>query len=87
VDVGRCVLQLGQEEAPVREVPTASVLTLSRPSESHKNSRPVCWQCGGTVHLRKECPRRPAKDVVDKRDWRRYCATGERGNASRQMAE
>jgi hypothetical protein len=25
--------------------------------------------------------------VADKRDWRRDCATGGRGNANRQMAE
>jgi hypothetical protein len=54
-DVGRHVLRLGQEEVPVREAPAASVLTWSRPTESHRNWRPVCWQCGGIDHLRKEC--------------------------------
>jgi hypothetical protein len=87
VDVGHNVLRLGQEEMPVREAPTASVLTRSRSTESHRNRQPVCWQCGGTDHLRRECSRRTAKDVANKRDWRRDCATGERGKASRQMAE
>jgi hypothetical protein len=32
----------------VREAPSASVLTQSRPTEIHRNRRPVCWQCGGT---------------------------------------
>jgi hypothetical protein len=67
VDVGCHVLRLGQE-VPAREAPTASVLTQLRPTESHRNRRPVCWQCGGTSHLRKECPQRPAKEVVNKRD-------------------
>jgi hypothetical protein len=39
---------------PVREAPTASVLTRSRPTESHRNRRQVCWQCGGTGPLRRE---------------------------------
>jgi hypothetical protein len=38
----------------VREAPTASVLTRSMPTESHRNRRQVCWQCGGTCHLRRE---------------------------------
>jgi hypothetical protein len=38
----------------VREAPTASVLTRSRPTWSHRNRRPVCWKCGGTGHLRRE---------------------------------
>jgi hypothetical protein len=38
----------------VREAPTASVLTRSRPTESHSNRQQVCWQCGGTCHLRRE---------------------------------
>jgi hypothetical protein len=78
----RHVPRLGPEEVPVREAPTASVLTLSRPTESHMNRRLVCWQCGDAGHLRKECPRRPAKEVVDKRDWRRTArrnASGVRG--------
>jgi hypothetical protein len=54
VDVGRHVLRLGQEEVPVREAPTASALTRSRPNESRRNRRPVRWQCGGTGHLRRE---------------------------------
>jgi hypothetical protein len=58
---------------PVREASTASVLKRSRPTESRRNSRPVCWQCGGTGYLRRDCPRRTAKDVADKRDWRRLC--------------
>jgi hypothetical protein len=44
----------GQDEVSVREAPTASVLTLSRPAESHRNRRQLCWQCGGTCHLRRE---------------------------------
>jgi hypothetical protein len=87
VDVGRHVLRLGKKEVPVREAPIASVLTRSRPTESYRKRRPVCWQCDGNGHLTKECPRRPAKEVVDKRDWRRDCATGGRGNVSRLMAE
>jgi hypothetical protein len=86
VVVVRHVLQLGQEEVSVREAPTASVLALSRPTKSHRNRRPVCWQCSGTGHLRRECPQRPAKEVVVKRYWRRGCAAGERDNASRQVA-
>jgi hypothetical protein len=70
----------------VREAPTALVSTRSRPTESHRNRRPVCWQCGGTGHLRKECPWRPAKEVADKRDWRTHCAAGGRDNASRHVA-
>jgi hypothetical protein len=66
VDVGRHVLRLGQEEAPVR----ALVLTRSRPTDSHRNWRPVCWQCGSTGHLGRECSRRTAKNVADKRNWR-----------------
>jgi hypothetical protein len=42
----------GQDEVPVREAPTASALTRSRPTESHRNRRQLCWQCGGTCHLR-----------------------------------
>jgi hypothetical protein len=86
VDVGRHMLRLDQEEVPVREAPTASVLTRSRPTESHRKRRPICWQCGGTGHLRRESPRRPAKEVVDKRDWRRDCGSGARENACRQVA-
>jgi hypothetical protein len=87
VDVGCHVLRLGTEELPAREAPTASVLTRSRPTESHRNRRPACWQCDDTGHLTKVCPCRPAKEVVGKRDWTMDYATGERGNASRQMAE
>jgi hypothetical protein len=39
---------------PVREAPTASVLTRSRPTSSHRNRRPVCWKCGGTGHIRRD---------------------------------
>jgi hypothetical protein len=39
VDVGRHVLRLGQDELPVREAPKASVLTRSRPTESHRKWR------------------------------------------------
>jgi hypothetical protein len=85
-DVGRHVLRLGQEEVPVREAPTASMLTRSRPTESSRNRRPVHWQCGGTGHLRGMCSQSTAKNVVYKPDWKRDCATGGRGNASRQMA-
>jgi hypothetical protein len=44
----------GQDEVSVREAPTASVLTRSRPAESHRNRWQLCWQCGGTCHLRRE---------------------------------
>jgi hypothetical protein len=47
-----------QDEASVRETPTASVLTQSRPAESHRNRRQLCWQCGGICHLRREGLRR-----------------------------
>jgi hypothetical protein len=39
---------------PVREAPTASALTQSRPAESHRKRRPVCWQSSGTGNLRRE---------------------------------
>jgi hypothetical protein len=41
----------GQDVVSVREEPTASVLTRSRPAESHGNRQQLCWQCGGTCHL------------------------------------
>jgi hypothetical protein len=44
----------GQDEVSMRESPTASVLTRSRPTKSHRNTQQVCWQCGGTGHLRRE---------------------------------
>jgi hypothetical protein len=87
VDMGRRVLRLGQDEVPVREAPTASVLKRTRPTENRRNGRPVCWQCGRTGHLWRECPRGPAKETVDRSDWRRDCATGWRSEARRQMAE
>jgi predicted aspartyl protease len=87
VDVGRRVIRLGRDEVLVREVPTASVLKWTRPIESRRNGRPVCWKYGRTGHLWRECPRRPAKEVVGKCDWRKDCATGGRGEARRQMAE
>jgi hypothetical protein len=55
----------------VREAPTASVLKRMLPTENRRNGRPVGWQCGRTSHFWRECPRGPAKDIVDKRDWRR----------------
>jgi hypothetical protein len=70
VDVGRRVIRLGQEEVPVREAPTASLLTRSRPTEGHRNRRPVCWQCSGAGYFRKRCSRRTARNVADKHDWR-----------------
>jgi predicted aspartyl protease len=42
VDIGRRVLRLGQDEVPVRETPTASVLRRTRPTENRRNWRPVC---------------------------------------------
>jgi hypothetical protein len=87
VDIGLCVLRLGRDEVPVREAHTASVLKRTRPTVNHRNWRPVCWQCGRTGHLWRECPRGPAKEAVDKSDWRRDCATGGRSEARRQMAE
>jgi hypothetical protein len=44
----------GQDEVPVREAPTASVLTRSIPTESHRNRRQLCWQCSGTGQLGRE---------------------------------
>jgi hypothetical protein len=44
-----------QDVVSVREEPTASVLTRSRPTESRRIRRQLCWQCGGTCHLRREC--------------------------------
>jgi hypothetical protein len=44
----------GQDVVSVREEPTASVLTRSSPTESHRNRRQLCWQCGGTCRLRIE---------------------------------
>jgi hypothetical protein len=38
----------------VREAPTASVLTRSRPTESHWNRRQLCWQCSVIGQLRRE---------------------------------
>jgi hypothetical protein len=82
-----CVTTGHGRNASERSAPTASVLTRSRPTESHRNRRPACWQCDDTGHLTKECPCRPAKEVVGKRDWTRDYATAERSNASRKMAE
>jgi hypothetical protein len=38
----------------------------------------VCWQCERTGHLWRGCPRGPAKETVDRSDWRRVCATDEK---------
>jgi hypothetical protein len=38
----------------------------------------VCWQCGRTGHLRRGCPRGPAKETVDRGDWSRDLATDEK---------
>jgi hypothetical protein len=85
VDIGRRVLRLGRDEVPVREVPTE--LKRTRPTENRRNGLPVCWQCGRTGHLWRECPRGPAKETADKSAWRRDCATRGRSEARRQMAE
>jgi predicted aspartyl protease len=66
VDIERRVLQLGRDEVPVREAPTESVLKWTRPTENRRNGRPVCWQCGRTGHLWRECPRGSAKETVDR---------------------
>jgi hypothetical protein len=87
VDIGRRVLRLGQDEVPVREAPTESELKRTRPTEDRRNGRPVCWQCERTGHLWIECTRGPAKETVNKSDWRRDCATGGRSEARMQMAE
>jgi len=71
VDVGRPVLQLVREEVPVREAPTASVRTRPPPTESRRNGRSLCCQCGGTGYLKGDSPWTPAKEVVDKHIWRR----------------
>jgi hypothetical protein len=78
VDIGRRVLRLGQDEVPVRETPTESMLKRARPTENRRNWRPVCWQCGRNGHLWRGCPRGPAKEAVDRSDWRRDCATDEK---------
>jgi hypothetical protein len=78
VDIGRRVLRLGQDEVPVREEPTASELKRTWPIENRRNWRPVCWQCGRTSHLWRGCPLGPAKETVDRSDWRRDCATDEK---------
>jgi predicted aspartyl protease len=78
VDIGRRVLRLGQDEVPVREAPTPSELKRARPSENRRKWRPECWQCGRTGHLWRGCPRGPAKEAVDRSNWRRYGATGKR---------
>jgi hypothetical protein len=83
VDIGRRVLRVGRDEVPVREAPTAAMLKRTRPTENRRNGWPVCWQCGRTGHLWRECPRGPAKETV----WRRDCATGGRSEARRQMAK
>jgi hypothetical protein len=44
MDAGRHVLRLGSEEVPVREAPTASVLTRPRLTESRGSGRTACWQ-------------------------------------------
>jgi hypothetical protein len=46
----------------------------------------VCWKCGRTDHLRRDCPQRPAKDAADKHNWRTDGAAEARYNASRQVA-
>jgi hypothetical protein len=78
VDIGRRVLRLDQDEVSVRETPTETVLKRTRPTENRRNWRPVCWQYGRTGHLWRGCPRGPAKETVDRSDWRRDCATDEK---------
>jgi hypothetical protein len=87
VDTGGRVLLLGQYEVPVREAPTPSESKRARPTPKRGNRRPVCWQCGRTGHLWRECLRGPVKGTVDKGDWRRDCATGRGSEAKRQMPE
>jgi predicted aspartyl protease len=87
VDIGRRVLQLSRDEVPVREAPTAAVWKRTRPTKNRRYRRPVCCQCGRTGHLWRECPRGPARESVDKSDWRRDCATEVRSEARRQIAE
>jgi hypothetical protein len=83
VDIGRRVLRLGRDEVPVREAPKAAMLKRTRPTENRRNGWPLCWQCGRTGNLWRECPRGPAKETV----WRRNCETGGRSEARRQMAK
>jgi hypothetical protein len=79
-DSGRGMLcaTTGQDVVSVREVPTASVSTRSRPTESHRNRRQLCWQCGGTCHLRREGLRREqlASDRMRARQKRLIIPTG-----------
>jgi hypothetical protein len=68
----------------VREAPTASVLTRSRPAESHKHRRQLFWRCGGTCHLRREGLRREqlASDRMKARQKRLIIPTGSSASCS-----
>jgi predicted aspartyl protease/flagellar motility protein MotE (MotC chaperone) len=78
VDIGRRVLRLVQDEVPVREAPTESMLSRTRPTENRRKWRPVFFQCGRTGHLWRGCPRGPSKEAVDRSDWRRDCTADEK---------
>jgi hypothetical protein len=87
VNIGRRLLRLGQDEVPVRQTRTESASKRTRPIENRRNWRPVCWHCGRTGHLWRGCPRGPAKEAVDRSNWRRDGATRRRSEARRQMAD
>jgi hypothetical protein len=72
---------IGQDVVSVTEEPTASVSTWSSPTESHRNRRQLCWQCGGICHLRREGLRREqlASDRMRARQTRLIIPTGSSG--------
>jgi hypothetical protein len=70
----------GQDVVSVREEPTASVSTRSRPKERHRNRRYSCWQCDGICHLRREsCREQLASDRMKARQKRLINPTGSSG--------
>jgi hypothetical protein len=43
----------------LREVTRAPSGTTTPPPQRRREGRPVCWQCGTAVHLRRDCGQRP----------------------------
>jgi hypothetical protein len=68
----------------VREVTKVPDGKRLPPTENSRNKRLVCWQCR-TGYLRRKCPRRPGKEVIDNYNWRRDCAAG--GNSQHQETD